>query len=169
MIDNYLLCRASELPDGPGLLAALQSAGLDVEFEKPFSPRQKKERFVACRFEGLVSGFDYAVRAYEEDMFELKKKQIKIVGDRRTLVHLCTYSNAQEIAGSASVIAVLANLTEGVLLAEFEDDLILGGAAMAWLRDSMPNIREQFSGPCKMRGHNMKDVPRISVLIDVEK
>ena len=53
---------------------------------------------------------------------------------------------------SSTIIAVcLIRLTNGLIVADFEEDFIRPSTASDWLAANMPEIREQFSGPSIIR------------------
>ncbi|MFN8917916.1 MAG: hypothetical protein ACK5VU_09800, partial [Burkholderiales bacterium] len=66
-------------------------------------------------------------------------------------LELSTYSNAQEIMSSTIIAACLVRLTNGLLIADFEEDFIRSSTASDWLSANIPSIREQFSGPSAIR------------------
>lgn len=168
-IENYVICKKSNLPSAAKLAEAIAGAGIDLTFAVPFDPAEEGERFVACNVDGRISGFDYATRPYEDGMFEFDEDQAKKVGACDFMVQLSTFSNAQEIAGSYIVAALLSQLSGGALLAEFEDEPLVGEEAAEWLTEVLPGVKEQFNGPCKFRGHDLSEVERVSIRINIEE
>jgi hypothetical protein len=166
MFDSYLICHSTRVPDPVELAKALSDMG--VEFPELFDPGTQVGRFVPCSFEGLLSGFDFATEQYGPDLFELSSDEILRIGDRDTVLRFSTYSNAQEIARAAVVSSVLARLTGGALITEFEEDILWGIDAIAWLSEFLPPTREQCNGPCKFRFSTSADVPLVRIKIDSE-
>jgi hypothetical protein len=166
VFDSYLICHSTRVPDPVELANAL--SGMGVTFPDLFDARTQVDRFVPCSFEGLLSGFDFANEQYDPGLFELTGDEAVRIGDRDTVLRFSTYSNAQEIAGAAVVSSVLARLTGGALITEFEEDILWGIDAIAWLSEFLPPTREQFNGPCKFRSFASDDVPLVRIRIDPE-
>jgi hypothetical protein len=149
-IERYVLCKAASVPTYTQLLDELNRTGLTLDIQRAFDPAKSAE-FVPCQFEGLESGFDYSVTAYETDVFDLTESQAFEARSLDTVLELSTYSNAQEIMSSTIIAVCLTRLTNGLLIADFDDDFIRPASTSDWLASKMPSIRKQFSGPSTIR------------------
>ncbi len=149
-IERYVLCKATSVPSFTQLLDELNRTGLRLEIQKAFDPR-KSAGFVPCLFEGLESGFDYSVGSSTLGDFSFTDAQELEANDLDTTLELSTYSNAQEIMSSTIIAVCLIRLTNGLIVADFDEDFIRPSTASDWLAANMPEIREQFSGPSIIR------------------
>jgi hypothetical protein len=166
MFDSYLICHSTSIPDPVELAKALSDLG--VTFPELFDARRQVDSFVSCSFEGLLSGFDFATEKYGADLFDLSSDERSRIGDGDTVLRFSTYSNAQEIAGAAVVSSVLARLTGGALITEFEENILWRAGAIGWLSEFLPPTRQQCNGPCKFRFSTPDAVPLVRIKIDPE-
>ena len=148
------------------LAKALADTGAELVFPSGFDPTDQTDRFVSCSFEGAVSGFDFGSEPYDSELFELTEEDTARIGDRDLMLRFSTYSNAQEIAGTAVASVVLGRLTEGALITEFTEEILWSDDAASWLSEFLPPTREQFNGPCKFRSFSTEDVPLVRVRVD---
>jgi len=149
-IERYVLCKSTKVPTYAQVLNELNQTGLRLEVQKAFDPAKSAE-FVPCLFEGLESGFDYSVSTYNVGDFDFTEAQELEAEGLDTILELSTYSNAQEIMSSTIISVCLVRLTDGLLIATFEEEFIRLSTASDWLAAKMPSIREQFSGPSSIR------------------
>jgi hypothetical protein len=152
MIQTFVFCRRGDLLGTAAWAEAIARSGLGLELPARFDPQPAEPTFVRCTFEGFESGFELSVGHYSADHWEFSEEGRARIGAVDTVVSFSTFANAQEIAGSLVAIATYAVATDGVIADKFfEERLVAAHEALDWCRDKLPNAREQFNGPSKLR------------------
>ncbi len=151
-MEVYIFTKKEKIPSAVALQEAIRGAGFDYTLAEGFDPHSEEFGFWMGDFEGLESGCDYVVEAYEEDDWSFEDEERALIGDADSVIVLGTFSNAQEIAAMASISSVLTWMTGGVMVSNFFWEKPVGAyEAIGEAVKIIENSREQFNGPSTIR------------------
>ena len=152
MIDTFLFIRRDQVLSPAALSAAISALGYDLKIPADFDPAPDEPVFLKCYFEGLDSGFELSASPFQEPDWGFEEEDMAKIRGSDLVLQFTTYSNAQEVAGAVVAVGAYAAATSSVIGDEFfEERLIDPGESAGWVADRLPNAREQFNGPSKLR------------------
>ena len=150
-LQSFVFLKHCNIPSLQAWSAAIHREGFALQLPALMPVTTPQRVLIHGSFEGLASCFDYFCYPYNAADWPIDNN-IKPNDEIDTIVVFNTYANAQEIVGMLVSAAVLTKISHGLFFSECFDDAFVGPEdIIGWLEERMPNIRQQFNGPSKLR------------------
>src|SRR5689334_18949095 len=128
-VENIVICNRARLPDPAQWQRAIDAAGFTVRIDLAFDPLTFSGRLL-CRDGSVSCGFEYFCDNLDQEW--LQDLQIDLPSGYDCVVCLATRASYEDAIASCVAAAVLATITNGVLLEGGEPPMITSAKASAW-------------------------------------
>lgn len=145
-IDILVHFAEGRMPSPQEWQSAITSAGFPVAIDTDFDVKELRG-FLPCSYKELATGFEYY---YAE--VELKAcRELAVPESLPIQVALVTHSNFGELATSTIAAAILANITDGLLVDTEEGKTYRGSEALAWAKQIVAEADQELAKPVQPR------------------
>lgn len=145
-IDVLVHLSEGRMPTPQEWQSAITATGFPVSMDTDFDVKEFKG-FLPCTYKELPAGFEY----YYSKVEPHDLREIGVPESLPIQIALVTHSNFAELATSTIAAAVLANITDGLLVDTEEGKTYNGNEALTWAKQIVAEADQELAKPAQPR------------------